>query len=124
VGTLLLAAVVTLGEGPGDTPARAEFSCSERVWARVAFAAPQRGPHLLEARWIRPDGRVQERARIPVDLGEGAGGVHAWLDFGDGPGLWERLFGLKPDRTFNGRWKVELTWDGAPLETKEMEVRC
>jgi len=118
--------LVLTAEENGTVP-QDEFSCDGKIHGYLRLPRRQTGPHVLEARWIKPDGKVAAESHDPLTFEPpGRSTAYIWFTF---PERAKSLSALDPksdeDRlTFNGKWKVEVTWDHEPLVTSTFTVRC
>ena len=110
---MLAKAQIQLMESP-DPKTPYLYDMPEMVQASLLFPEPLYGNHWVEAEWVRPDGQVQEKNKIPLAF-PAHGGRRA--------NFWIRLYnssregltgGSSPiDRAkWNGTWWLKLNIDG------------
>ena len=99
-----------------------QFDCREKVYIDFTFEAEEGSNHILEAFWVRPDGKQQEYTRHELI------GNRAWLwlklhsSFGG-----KLLGGIDPSvgmDDFIGKWKVKIRVDGKDTGKKTFYVAC
>ena len=85
------------------------------------------GEHLLEGRWIKPGGEVQENTHVTLHIDPpGRRTAHVWMRFDDRDGglLTGAQSAPEAQHPFNGEWQLALTWDGKPLALSKFKVKC
>jgi len=104
-----------------------QFSCyAGPVNAFVLFPERISGRHVLEGRWLKPDGAIQERILIARDLAPpGEQAFRLWLRFhAERPGVADLLFPDMDNEEFDGEWNLNVFWDGDLISASTFTVRC
>ncbi|MBI5874563.1 MAG: hypothetical protein HZB81_01735 [Deltaproteobacteria bacterium] len=113
--------LIIMASEPGGKKTN-QFSCRSRVYADFVFKEKKSGNHMIEAIWIRPDGKRQEHTRYE------SAGNRAWLWLELHPSFGGKLFGAIDQSAgmdeFIGEWKLKVYLDGKFLERKSFYVIC
>jgi hypothetical protein len=123
---MISSAQILLTNRPNGLEPTETFACSDRVYAYVTLPTPQVGEHKLEGRWISPTGEVKEAVQKSMKLrAPGQQIVYVWLDFGEEGGLLGSVRDANENPSaHDGKWKVQVLWDGKPAATSDFEVKC
>jgi hypothetical protein len=117
--------LVSVSTDPIHRAAADWVSCNDKVYAFLRVPPKSSGSHLLEGRWYRPDVRQQEYTKIPLELGLRSPQVlDLWLQFervNDAVNPW---FTHADDEAFDGRWTLDVFWDGKKIASTRFMVRC
>jgi len=115
-----------LAKDAGGLKESAIFSCyTDRVYAILKLPQKAKGKHLLEGKWYKPDGKIQEYTRIPLELSEtGEDSVHIWLQFHLVQDVVDVFRTRTEEEEFDGDWTVDVFWDGKRVATGRFAVRC
>jgi hypothetical protein len=106
--------------------AQENFTCYGKIHGYIRLPQRQSNAHVLESRWISPNGKVAADSRTKVDFKPARSTAYVWFAFPEN----STMLGasdpeLEQDRlTFNGTWHVEIRWDEQPLIKEEFKVRC
>lgn len=106
------------------------FPCGGRVYAHITFPDSFIGEHVLEARWFKPDGSMQEQTKLSV----GFEGSHpkiasVWLNFQNSPKNIFDDFVMggkygKSGRNFNGLWRLKVYENAVFLLESSFYIEC
>lgn len=115
-----------------ETPGKAEtaFDCSGRIYAHMTFSEQLAGPQALEARWIRPDGVVQETTRLNLSFTSAdARKTTIWLEFQPPSRSIFDEFSLGGDyggeqEGFHGPWTLKVFSNGKIIDQQTFSVAC
>lgn len=102
------------------------FDCAGFVFAKFALPPFSTGEHLIEGKWVRPDGFIQERSQLSVNADSAENQTaYLYLRFED-HGMDTLDFGLNNfhSHPFNGNWRLEIQKDGKPVVAKSFQVKC
>lgn len=98
--------------------AQANFDKPEILYAFLEFPTLITGSHVVDVRWIRPDGMVQEASSIPMRF-PNSGGRRAdlWIRFHESGNVLDPFHGGPEEmkRVFNGKWTLETRVNGEEL---------
>ncbi|MCG3205439.1 MAG: hypothetical protein KCHDKBKB_02160 [Elusimicrobia bacterium] len=102
------------------------FHSPATIYAHIDFGTTLKGEHLLEGRWITPQGRPQEYTRVPIQLG-GLGGraAYFWIRFNNEPTIGQGFSALESKDSandFNGDWTLETSLDGRLINRSTFRV--
>lgn len=105
---------------------QSDFVCYGKIHGYIRLPKRESGKHVIESRWIAPDGKVAADSRNTVDFQPARSTAYVWLGFPES----NALLGT-PDAddeenrlNFKGVWRVEVRWDEQPLLQKTFNVRC
>lgn len=118
---------LTLKKSSDTAKASALFYCQhDRVYANVDLSRGVKGNNVLEGFWYRPDGKLQEHTKLPLELGSKAGKrFFMWLKFHvEKKGLEDMIVPDFKDEAFDGDWKVEVFWNNQKVAASTFTVRC
>ncbi len=125
-----VSAQIDFSENSGFSVTANHFSCCGKIYARVRMAHLARGNRVLDVRWLRPDGEMQEGTVIPF---ESAGGeeqtVFFWMEFKPDQKNQMDDFKLGGDyghreNSFSGDWKFVLIIDKKRKITNSFHILC
>jgi hypothetical protein len=92
------------------------FDCTDRIYAILTLPSSWLGDHTLEARWIKPNGDLQDRTHINVSLAPGGGRTaYLWLEKREEDESKGRL---------NRPWKLDVSSDGESVASSTFRVSC
>lgn len=101
-----------------------EFACNETIYANIRLPQKSTGTHLLEGRWIKPDGSQQEYTKVQLELKEPQDLVYMWLKFERASDVVDALFTRHEDDDLEGVWKLDVFWDRKKVATKKFSLHC
>ena len=119
---------LTLTKSQADGKPAALFSCyGDTVYAWLQLPQKATGKHLLEGFWYNPNGVIQERTEVPLDLSPaGVQKVGLWLKFHvERPDIIDAVLpSFDINEEFEGTWKVDVFWDNKKVATSAFTVTC
>lgn len=119
-------ALVLTAQENGTEP-QSSFHCVGKIHGYLRLGKSQVGSHELYSRWISPAGKTVAESQVPLTFDPpGRSTAYIWFSFPDRSSL---LRGPDPALdtellTYNGSWRVEVSWDQKPLLQSSLLVRC
>lgn len=101
-----------------------KLNCGGKVRAQVKDVSGK-GKHLLEARWVGPEGRVRQYSKQTVIVGTEPADAWVWLEFvpagcAGEPGGFSDAGAMERF----GAWRVEVSLDSRLVDTAEFAGPC
>jgi hypothetical protein len=121
---------VAFSSQAGGEKAETSFDCAGRIYAHLTFADHVAGEQDLEARWIRPDGVLQETTKIRLTLGpKTSRKTSVWLEFLPEERSVFDEFSFGGDyggvrKGFHGPWTLKVLSNGKLIEQGTFSVAC
>jgi hypothetical protein len=121
---------LALSSSRDGSPPKTVFACEGKIYAFLLFSAPTAGKHRIDGNWFRPDGSLQEHARVEVNISKaGKQKASLWLQFAphQESAFDEFKFGGDYGRhgnAFNGSWTLQVLYDGQLAAQTTFSVVC
>jgi hypothetical protein len=115
VGSPAHSAETRLSASPDNVVPLETYTCAQKIYAHVHLDRLPPGEHRLEARWLLPNGKVQEETTLKLQAH--AQDAVVWMEAAR-PAIFSGSV------AWTGRWTVEIRLDGQSLQTLPFQMTC